>query len=507
MKQFLKDKKAMLILGVLLVLGIIFRFVNLTQVPVFADEAIYLRWAQIMRAEETLRFLPLSDGKQPLYMWTVIPFFKFISDPLVAGRILSILTGLATGIFIYLSSRLLFENKKVAILAFAISMLSPFLIFFNKLALVDSMLAMFGVMTFFFTLLTAKTRRNDWAIVAGACLGAAYLTKSPALFFALGIPFSLLLFSYKGKGFKGILNAIFLIALIEIIGYAISNILRLGPNFHLIKMRNMDYVYPINHILESPFSPFVSHFKASFEYLWIMGPSALLGLFFLGIFTNLRKYWREIIFTLAFIAIPLIANSEYAKVYTARYMLYMVPFIALLAGNAIDYKNKVLNVVVNILIILFIGHSMFINLETIYAVEKVNLPRGERSGYFEEWTAGYGIKEISEFLKEERKDNPNKKIVVGTEGYFGTLPDGLQMYMSDTPEVIVIGVGLGIDRIPNPLLESFKSGNSTYLVVNNSRLLGNPEKMGMEIVAAYPKQVRPDGSRESLYLLKVKGIR
>ena len=75
MKQFLKDKKAMLILGVLLVLGIIFRFVNLTQVPVFADEAIYLRWAQIMRAEETLRFLPLSDGKQPLYMWTVIPFF------------------------------------------------------------------------------------------------------------------------------------------------------------------------------------------------------------------------------------------------------------------------------------------------------------------------------------------------------------------------------------------------------------------------------------------------
>ena len=170
-------------------------------------------------------------------------------------------------------------------------------------------------------------------------------------------------------------------------------------------------------------------------------------------------------------------------------------------------KNKVLNVVVNILIILFIGHSLFINLETIYAVEKVNLPRGERSGYFEEWTAGYGIKEISEFLKEERKDNSNKKIVVGTEGYFGTLPDGLQMYMSDTPEVIVIGVGLGIDRIPNPLLESFKSGNSTYLVVNNSRLLGNPEKMGMEIVAAYPKQVRPDGSRESLYLLKVKGIR
>ena len=53
------------------------------QQPIFGDEAIYIRWAQIMRAEPTLRFIPLSDGKQPLYMWAIIPLLKLISNPLL----------------------------------------------------------------------------------------------------------------------------------------------------------------------------------------------------------------------------------------------------------------------------------------------------------------------------------------------------------------------------------------------------------------------------------------
>jgi hypothetical protein len=237
-----------------------------------------------------------------------------------------------------------------------------------------------------------------------------------------------------------------------------------------------------------------------------MGPTAILGMLAFGMFSSVRKYWKELLITLAFIFIPLVANSEYAKVYTARYMLFVVPFIALIAGLTLEYKNKYLKYITTAFVILFIGHSMFINLQTLFAVEKISLPRSERSGYFEEWTAGYGLKEISVFLKEEHKSSPSRKIVVGTEGYFGTLPDGLQMYMADTPQVLVIGVGLELYKVPTPLVESQKSGNKTYLVVNSERLLGDPAKMGLEIVAAYPKSVRPNGSRQTLYLLEVKGV-
>src|SRR3990172_12193337 len=103
MKRFLSKYKKLILLGIL-ILGVafFFRIYRLTHLPIFADEAIYIRWAQVMRAEETLRFLPLSDGKQPLYMWSVIPFLKIFTDPLFAGRFLSVLAGIATIVGVFL---------------------------------------------------------------------------------------------------------------------------------------------------------------------------------------------------------------------------------------------------------------------------------------------------------------------------------------------------------------------------------------------------------------------
>ncbi|MDQ3239358.1 MAG: hypothetical protein M3P33_02430, partial [bacterium] len=51
------------------------RLYNLSILPIFTDEAIYIRWTEIIwsvRSLEnagTLLFYPLTDGKQPLYMW------------------------------------------------------------------------------------------------------------------------------------------------------------------------------------------------------------------------------------------------------------------------------------------------------------------------------------------------------------------------------------------------------------------------------------------------------
>src|SRR3990170_8374691 len=103
MEKFIKEWKTTIIFGVLIViLALGLRVYNLNSLPVFGDEAIYIRWAQVMRADPSLRFLPLSDGKQPLFMWSIIPLFKIFSDPLFAGRFLSVVSGLATlgGVFV-----------------------------------------------------------------------------------------------------------------------------------------------------------------------------------------------------------------------------------------------------------------------------------------------------------------------------------------------------------------------------------------------------------------------
>src|SRR3972149_10532537 len=107
MKKFLTEWKTTIIACfVVLLAAFALRAYNLNYLPIFGDEAIYIRWAQVMRAEATLRFLPLSDGKQPLFMWVVIPFLKLFSDPLFTGRAVSAFAGIGTVLGIFLATYL-----------------------------------------------------------------------------------------------------------------------------------------------------------------------------------------------------------------------------------------------------------------------------------------------------------------------------------------------------------------------------------------------------------------
>ncbi len=112
MKKIFDEYKSVLIFAPLIFLIALFlRIFRLTYLPVFADEAIYIRWSQIMAAESTLRFLPLSDGKQPLFMWILMLFVRRLHDPLFAGRLLSAVSGLATLVGVFSLTYILFKSK------------------------------------------------------------------------------------------------------------------------------------------------------------------------------------------------------------------------------------------------------------------------------------------------------------------------------------------------------------------------------------------------------------
>jgi len=108
MNQFIKTKYIYLIL----ILGLVLRLYNLNLLPIFGDEAIYIRWAQVMGAQPGLRFLPLTDGKQPLFMWVLMFLVRRFSDPLLIGRLTSVFYGMGTLLGIFSLSYYLFKNKK-----------------------------------------------------------------------------------------------------------------------------------------------------------------------------------------------------------------------------------------------------------------------------------------------------------------------------------------------------------------------------------------------------------
>lgn len=116
--------------------------------------------------------------------------------------------------------------------------------------------------------------------------------------------------------------------------------------------------------------------------------------------------------------------------------------------------------------------------------QKAWLPANEKSGYLEQWTAGYGIKEVAEYLKNVAK---TQKVLVGTEGYFGTLPNGLEMYLEKVPNITIIGVGQPIREISPKLLDGLKD-NRVFLLVNDTRLLLT-DRSRLREIAFYPKAI------------------
>lgn len=491
MKKFFKENWIYILIGLGILILYLVRFYNLTLLPIFADEAIYIRWSQVMSAEPTLRFLPLSDGKQPLYMWILMFYVKRMSDPLFAGRILSVISGLGTIIGIFSVSYLLFKNKLVSLISSLMWAISPFSFFFDRMALVDSLLAMFGVWTLFFGILTAKTKRLDFAMINGFVLGFALLTKSPAVFFTLLIPTTWIFIERKSQIFKLVL----LLLVTYLIGYGMYNIQRLGPNFQLLASRTQDYVFPISHAWTNPMDPFKFHIEQIFKDWFVkMGPWPILSLGLIGIFINWKKQWREKLVLLAWFLGPILIESMYSKTFTVRYILFTLPPFFILSSLVFsEHKNKIIKIFSILFFSIFILTALRFDYLLLTSPEKVNLPSSERSGYLEEWTSGTGIKEVADYIKNEHIKNPNEKIVVGTEGYFGTLPDGLQIYLEKIPNVTVIGTGLDFTEVPQSLRDSFKSGTKTYFVVNSSRLKiksDDFDKKGLKVIATYKKTDR-----------------
>lgn len=200
---------------------------------------------------------------------------------------------------------------------------------------------------------------------------------------------------------------------------------------------------------------------------------------------------------------PLLVQAEYAKVFTARYILFSVPLLLVLAGLGIfiifDWIGKFRWLKGLVFLVLMAWPLCFDSL-LLTNPQKVPLPRREKSGYFEEWTSGYGIKEVADYLKIEAQKG---RILVGTEGFFGTLPDGLQIYLEKIPNITIIGVGYPITQIPKPLTNSL-ADNRVFLLVNDSRLnLTEPELQKMKLIAAYPKAVKSDGSQERLMFYEI----
>jgi 4-amino-4-deoxy-L-arabinose transferase-like glycosyltransferase len=459
--QFNRKRYALFVSLGLLSTYLFTRLYSLLVIPIFTDEAIYVRWAQLFNKDIHRAFISLNDGKQPLFIWVGAAFMHLFNDPLVAVRLVSVATGLLTLTGLYLLTRELF-NKKIAVAACCLYIIYPFSLVYDRLALYDSMLATLAVWALYGEVLLVRLKKFYIALFVGVIIGAGLLTKSSAFFFLYLLPFSLLLFNFKSKTksrdlIKWTAQALF----VTVVALSCYSILRLSHNYHYIADKNNVFVYPLSEWIKHPFSLFVSNIHSLGATLIDYATLPLLLLVIIAFFVD-RHFTRQKLLLLAWFVMPFIALALFAKLLSPRYILFMTMPLLVLAAFAIThiaekFKPLYLKVAIcAIFVCLMLGKDYFI----LTDFAKAKAPALDHAGFIAGYASGVGVEETIEFL---RAASQHQKIYVGTQGVFGLMPEALQIYFDDDPNVQIEGLLMIGNNPPQEILDA-ASKMPTYFV-------------------------------------------
>lgn len=464
MFTFIKKYYLFFSLAAIIVLYFFTRLFHILTLPIFTDEAIYLHWTQVAANDASWRFISLTDGKQPMYVWVAIVFFKVIHDPLLAGRLVSVGTGFVSTIGMFFLGWELFKNKKIGLLSSLFYSLYPFAIVYDKMAMYDSMVAMFIIWILYFTILLVRHVRLDLGMILGMVIGAGMLTKTNADFGFILLPFSLLLFPFKKHFDKNRLYHFILFSLVAlVIANAMYAILRLSPYYYIIGQKNLTFIYSFHDFIRQPFAFVVGNTQGLggwfVEYITVPFLVLVIASFFVD-----KKFFKEKLLLLIWFIVPFTLFAFDGKVLYPRYLLSMTMSLIPLGAYALFVlQQKIKQASLKVLLSIVFASMFLVNdyfLLTNFA--DAYIPQADKGQYFTDWPSGVGVNQTLSFLESQQG-----KVYVGTEGTFGLMPYALQVYLYKNPNITINGFWPINSTPPQELLDAAKK-MPTYVVFYQS---------------------------------------
>lgn len=437
---FLKKCKVEIVFSLILaILYFTTRLLTLTILPIFTDEAIYLRWAQIGANDANWRFISLTDGKQPLFSWFMMVSMKIFTDPIFAGRIVSVFAGFGTMIGLFFLTREIFKNRWIGLIAAGLYVLFPFALVYDRMALYDSMVGTFAVWGLYAGVLLARYVRLDIALIFGMVAGAGVLNKTSGFFTIYLLPFTLLIFQFHKKVIsKRLLKWSGLVLLSVSMTYAIYSILRLSPFFHIIAQKDAVFVYPFGEWLKHPFNYFFSNLIVG-QLDWLV---RYVGIPFIVLalcsFIIKKTYTREKMLLILWFAIPFLLLALFGNTLYPRYIFFMTLFLLPLVAYSLYslhflVRNRVL---FSGVISAFLFYSLILDIFILYNFAAAPIPSSDVNQYNNDWPSGDGVRESISFFEQQAK---NQKIFVATQGTFGLLPYAYELYLLKNPNITLKG--------------------------------------------------------------------
>ncbi len=444
------------------------RLYNIMFLPMFTDEAIYTRWSQIARYDASWRFISLTDGKQPSFVWFDMILMRFVNDPLLAGRLVSVLAGIVSLIGIYFLASEIFKSKRIGYLAAALYIIFPFALVYDRMALYESLVSAATIWALYLEVLLIRLRRLDVALILGMVMGFGVLTKSSAFFAVYLLPFSLLLFDFKQKNWRRqIVKWAALAGLSSAMAFGFYSMLRLSPFFHIIAEKTTLFVYPVKDWLSHPFEFFMGNLNGITDWFIAYTTIPFFLLILISFFLGGKKNIRENFFLLSWFIIPFVLLALFGRVLYPRFVLFMTMPLLVLAAFSLNsimdsVKNKLLAAgIIFASLILLIRSDFYI----LTDFARAPIAKADTDQFMNEWPAGGGVREIVAFAREESKKG---KIYVATQGTFGSLPTyAMEIYLDENKNIEKRGIWPLPEDIPEDLVKRAKT-MPVYLVLNDS---------------------------------------
>jgi len=461
---------------------------SLTTLPIFADEAIYIRWTQLMIDDwQRYAFFPLNDGKTPLQFWLLIPWQFLPLNQLASARLFMVFVGLLQILASAWLAKLFGAKRFGQLSAMVLSAFLPYWFFHHSLFLLDGLLALWITLTFGCGLklvqgISSEDRLSQKSFVAharlivltGLAFGAALLTKVPAILVAPSI--GLLVFYQTKNAQHALKKAVFLL-IAAAVGLSCFLMLALTPVFGQLFARGSDFLFPWQTVLlDGAWQETLPSFpNYAFTFLIYLTPAVFI-LNVVSLFTRKEQsrshllFWAGVIFLFPMMLLGRVVYPRYlfpaSVFFTISASLFLEQLVEWIRRKPLSVTSASVSVTLAILL----ANSAQISSQFIWTsmTDSASLPlvRADRDQYLLTWSSGHGIEESVAYIQEIAA---TKKVAVATEGSFGTLPDGLLVYFhrQDVQNIFIDGIGYPVKSISNDFIS--KTANfDQYLLIGNS---------------------------------------
>ena len=517
-KEIENGSSAALLVAVLSLLCLMVRLLGLNKtglggsgsLPIFGDEAIYLRWAQLIR--EGHWWISLIDPKPPLHFWLIAAFYNWAHDPLLASRLISVACGVlsipalaaACNEIASLARAPAPSGRTLGLVACVLAIFCPFLNFYQRLGTADALFILEMLLAVWLSLRWARllaAQKSAWptAIILSLAMASAMMTRQGLSYVLWAMPpFALLLNLPRPRLlFNAILQLVVagIIALVIWTPYLTADFHRFaaerGGTAGELKTR----ILYQNQFTDSAKSRvdilrwnatcvFIPTWNADGQaetgwlYLYLTWPvyfASLAGFVWLAF----QRQWKLLSFLVLWCVLMLGVPLALGAVLRSRYTVAGVPplliaasyFILELLGLALSVRRQWIGWC--IAAALFAGVILLPLMEIAKqgtAWWNQTLTREDRYQHITGWTAGTATMEAIGFIKNFAARSP---IVVITNDGWGTPADAEWVYLSGIPNVTLCYTN---HKDYSSLLTPARDGEPDTYLLRKDKWLYTPEE-------------------------------